>query len=326
MINSEVKIVEITPEVAANLLNKNYPRQRKIRQGHVNFLASAMKKGEFTGNTISLASTNGDDTAMLVNGQHTLMAIAQSGVTLSLPLATYRADSPGELDGIYATMDIGLTRNQSDALSAFGTAEKTGLTPTMLGQVVAAIRNHMAGYPKSGASRIKISPFEAHNLCMEWSPYAKKYEELMGNSSKVIRNRLKVYGVLGVLLPLLRYSTDTDTVEDFIRQTALDDGIRRGDPRKALHIHLITTIYRHSLDHRRRELGSPFALSVATAWAWNRFYAGEDLIEISPSVVKGSKRVNIDTTQYYIHPTQRPSVTMTMEAYKEVQGIKDNKS
>lgn len=76
----KTKLETITPEIATALLKQN-TRNRVKRDRHVDFLASEMVNGRWilTPDSIWIAPDG-----VLIDGQHRLMAIVQSGVTLSL--------------------------------------------------------------------------------------------------------------------------------------------------------------------------------------------------------------------------------------------------
>lgn len=98
--------VKITPDVAREMLRGN-TRNRPVRQSHVDFLASEMVNGRWvdTAETISRAT---DGT--IVDGQHRLLAVIQSGVTLDLWVAD---DVPIQAQDV---VDMGAQRSIADQL------------------------------------------------------------------------------------------------------------------------------------------------------------------------------------------------------------------
>jgi hypothetical protein len=103
------QVVEITPELAREWLEMN-TRNRPLKKFHVDQLSSAMKAGKWklNGDTICL---NGSS---LIDGQHRLAAIVQSGATVRSLVVT------GVDSDVFATKDIGRRRGGADVLSILG--------------------------------------------------------------------------------------------------------------------------------------------------------------------------------------------------------------
>lgn len=111
----KIKLETITPDAARRLL-KNNTRNRRVRQGHVDFLASEMANGRWktTSETIAISP---DGT--LVDGQHRLLAVSQSGATVDLWVAR---DVPMETQDFLDGAGVGGGRNISDQLHLDGVA------------------------------------------------------------------------------------------------------------------------------------------------------------------------------------------------------------
>jgi hypothetical protein len=115
------EIVAVSPEQASELLRTN-TRNRSVRRQYVRQLAQAMQRGEWTvnGEPIQVAK---DGT--LLNGQHRLHAVVESGQTVpmlvvrNVPLAAQR------------TMDTGARRNLSDVLALRGESHTTNLAAAL---------------------------------------------------------------------------------------------------------------------------------------------------------------------------------------------------
>ncbi len=105
-----INLTKVTPELAAAWLQKN-PRNRNLNDKLVRDYARQMSAGGWAANgeTIKIAS-NGD----LLDGQHRLSAIVQSGVTLELVVVT------GLPAATQNTMDTGRKRVVADVLAISG--------------------------------------------------------------------------------------------------------------------------------------------------------------------------------------------------------------
>jgi len=80
----KIQKITITPSYAHQMLRLN-TSNRPVRRGHVNFLASEMANARWqeTAETISVA-----EDGTVVDGQHRLLAIIESGVTLDMWVAS----------------------------------------------------------------------------------------------------------------------------------------------------------------------------------------------------------------------------------------------
>lgn len=100
--------LEITPELANQILEKSEIRNRVVCQNVVNRYAEDMKNGKWdTKNSATLAF---DKKGNLIDGQHRLHALIQAGVTLTF--ACFRDCS----DEAFKTIDIGRNRSLGDIL------------------------------------------------------------------------------------------------------------------------------------------------------------------------------------------------------------------
>lgn len=106
--DESAKIVDVTPDIAASLLERANFGNRKPKPVVVKKYAKLMANGDwrFSPETISISKTG-----RLLNGQHRMMAVVQSGVTCRFLFAT------GFDDEVFSVLDRGATRTKADALS-----------------------------------------------------------------------------------------------------------------------------------------------------------------------------------------------------------------
>lgn len=112
-----VEIVDLTPEDAAELLENN-THNRKLRPRTVNQYVNAMKAGDWIFNGDPIRVT---DKGRLLDGQHRLTAIVESGIVATTILIT------GLPDLAQITMDTGAKRTFADYLKLQGDKNVTGL-------------------------------------------------------------------------------------------------------------------------------------------------------------------------------------------------------
>jgi hypothetical protein len=115
------EIVTVTPAYAQELLCTNR-RNRSLRRHYVRQLAQAMARGEWAlnGEPLQVAS---DGT--LLNGQHRLHAVVESGETVSMLVVRNVAPEAQR------TMDSGARRNLSDVLKLHGLSHTTNLAAAL---------------------------------------------------------------------------------------------------------------------------------------------------------------------------------------------------
>lgn len=105
------KTLDITPEIASELLKKNL-NNRKLTERTVNFYVKQMIDGLWksnTGEAIKIAKSG-----RLLDGQHRLAAIAKSGVTVNLAIVEDLEEE------IFSVLDTGKKRNAGDILTISG--------------------------------------------------------------------------------------------------------------------------------------------------------------------------------------------------------------
>lgn len=101
----EVKREKITPRVASDYLARLHPKQRVIKKAHVATLVAAMSSGTFNAVTAPIVF---DEKGHLIDGQHRLLAIRESGFSQDLLVQR------GVPESLLPYMDLGKNRNMAD--------------------------------------------------------------------------------------------------------------------------------------------------------------------------------------------------------------------
>lgn len=101
------EVVEVTPEIARRLIETSNRDNRKIKPNVVKKYAKIMSNGhwKFSPETISISKSG-----RLLNGQHRMLAVIESGVTCRFLFAT------GFDDEVFSVLDRGAVRTRADAL------------------------------------------------------------------------------------------------------------------------------------------------------------------------------------------------------------------
>lgn len=102
----DVSVVDITPEIARNWLSRN-TGNRPLSPKHVAKLEKAIKAGDWkmTGDAVRFSKTG-----KLIDGQHRLHAILNSGITVTCVVMH------GLDDEVFDVLDSGKSRQKSDVL------------------------------------------------------------------------------------------------------------------------------------------------------------------------------------------------------------------
>jgi hypothetical protein len=120
-------IPKLGPPLATMLLELLSGHQRSVRQTAVDEYARAMKEGRWRWNGDSIRL---DDTRHVIDGQHRLLAVVQSGATIEhVPLIITEKANKNAIRSI----DQGRTRNLSDLRSSLGLGrhESTAISAMM---------------------------------------------------------------------------------------------------------------------------------------------------------------------------------------------------
>lgn len=161
----KTEVREISPEVASEMLKKNY-NNRKLTKSNVRFLSKQMKEGKwlFDGQPIRF-----DKFGRLLDGQHRLNAIVDSNTTQQFLIVS------GLSDKTFTVMDTGKNRSSGDALSIMGVSY-----PNSLASSIRLILKHKKGTHGTEGSDSKIS----NNKVVEFFNDNKSIE-LKGNYGQI---------------------------------------------------------------------------------------------------------------------------------------------
>lgn len=262
---------KITPAKAQLWLNSTYEYQRPVRQWWVNYLAREMKLGRFLPlSTIHFVFYGGK--SHLINGQHTLRAIIESGTTQTLLVARTSVKTDEELAQYYFRFDQSIKRTFSDAIGALHLSEIAHTSMDKLNKLSSAViwigMDFGAGKKKLGA-RIPVDDLVRETIT--WADDFAKLEDAMTPCSSEIRKAIIRRAVLSVAVVTFR--NKPSHALDFWRQVARDDGLKYGDPRKTLNKWLLT----NTVSGGGKEGMAPAMMSRGIERAWNAFYEGRTL-------------------------------------------------
>lgn len=265
----KTEVVAVTPAMARTMRDSmHFERQRPISARNVQRLDEEMQRGWFLAGTPIFLCELPDGRKVIVNGNHTLEAVSQSGVTVPLTVITKLVADIEEAARVYATFDIQKVRTWRDTLQATGFSQQV----PMADHVVAALGLIMEGFshdPHFISAQSRNARLELLPLYVE---AAAVIASALENGTIQATRLIKRAGVLSVALYTARYQPST--AHDFWRGAALDDGLRSNDPRKALLRYLI---------NNKATAATRTTLARAAALAWNAFFEGRTLEYVKPN-------------------------------------------
>lgn len=259
----------VQPEDALTLSIKyNYSEQRKLDDAKVRRYASFIKNKTFRARTsIDFCVINGEP--HLVNGQHTLRAIHQSKEPFEIAFNLHHVKTLKDIEEIYSTFDPGgsvRTLNQ-----VFGNIQnELGLTKkhetNALGVAVKYIHSGFnPGNPEDPSKEFDLLNHElVKNLMREWGGEARQFFSAI--SSGGVAAKVMLRGAI-VAVGLITYRYQPEKAEQFWREAAMDDGLKKKDPRKTFFnwCQQNTTAGKQQIQHR------------AAIACWNAFFEGKEL-------------------------------------------------
>ncbi len=265
--------ITVTPEVASKLLQHN-ETNRTIRPTWVNKYAKDMQEGRWVrnGETITLIERS-DGTKRLLNGQHRLQAVTQSGCTIDFDF--YIADPSEDEDLIFTTADGGAKRSFEDVvrgrLDDFGTL--ADIPPRLINDAVRTIMVADIQIPEGKAEYLLPSNERKMQIAVEHLDEVEWIAEIIRDYKKAMGHHLPI-GARAALLKAYRF--DANLAMTFTQR--LIDGalLTPGNPIHTLRAELI------------RGMAPGTKLSQIPYWyqmasrAWNHYVSGRTAFMLRP--------------------------------------------
>jgi hypothetical protein len=264
----QMPVVEITPAVAKRLLQGNI-NNRNLRKRKIETYATAMKAGQWrpTREPIEFA-----EDGTLLNGQHRLHAVIESGVTILNPVKL-GVDPREQL-----VMDTGMSRMASDVLAMNGYEDAT--------QLAAAAKILYLWRNAPGMTMLRAGSSRINNEIVE--EFVEQNASLT-DSVKLAKEATKSFkllpaSVMAALHYEIRGKHGQTKADEFFRQFAEGFNLQPGSPILALRNVLLksTTAYTKP----------PTELRMAwTIHAYNKWQSGATNVKI----IKHSKAMEFPT-------------------------------
>jgi hypothetical protein len=298
IVRSWTKWIEINPEIADCYLNRHrYEYQRRPDPAHIIRLVRAMKNGEFEPDNIILASVQGDPKRQyLIDGQHRMHAIIDSGVTLQFPVEERVYDTLESLQAAYYRIGNGRPKTAIEGLPVKEMMERWEVAEYEMKRISAAtlaIHQQFKGRATREDRAEERSPDLRFRLLEEWGPVAADYFAAISEAPTDMKSFMGMKGVLSVAMVTFRYSPDK--APSFWRKAAMNDRLEYGSPEHSL----VRIVTRQSETAKRirshREGGREWAVMARmVASCWNYHFDGRQFSKLvmpdagKPILIKGS--------------------------------------
>lgn len=265
--------LRITPALAERIEKEcRYDYERPLKKWRVDFLVAEIERGGFEqGRQISFALLGGK--LIRVNGQHRLKAVAEAGEAQTFMVEVKPVANEHELAALYATYD---SESRTLPETAGPLIKKGDLGKEEVATLLRAVQFIYTGFRKADEKQAATmrSHVMRNQVAALWYSYAERYfsltEQAPGNGKAALRRQ----SVAAVALYTLKFQPEK--AAEFWQGLAMDDGLRRTDPRKSL------------LEKLRSGDGARSVVFQmhAVAAAWNAFFAGRKLKELRVRVDK----------------------------------------
>lgn len=257
----------VTPELAHDwLIDRAYPRQRPLSPTHVRFLMDVMRRGEFQSGEVQFRRLDGK--LFLVDGQHRLTAIDRTRLAQPMRVYTMDVSSEEEIARDYVRLDRNKQRNLADSYTAFNLEGQLRLGRNDVTRLGAAVQVIGRDFSTHHGHEYQSRALEQRVAAMQgWASEARSWFASIQGAQVGLNMTLRQAAVMSVGLVTLRHVPDR--ARGFWREVALNEGLRAGQPARALVSFLLQT----------GRYGRPHEGTVerAVSKCWNAYYQGREL-------------------------------------------------
>lgn len=264
--------VSFTPAMAEHVVTHcRYERQRDETRSssHIATLAEQMTRGLWLPKTqIDFAKVG--SRVVLVNGHHRMRAQMLSGASVLWNIVIHECRDDDELRSLYWRFDTNLRkRSAANIMSGIGFAEQVGLRKEIATALWNAAPVIAAGmrFARYQQEQRQMLPDERLAICRDYVSEANFIGEAVQLAAlRTVRSKLIKVSQFAVAIVTLKHCPDK--AEEFWRGVCDDDGLPKGDPRKALLIDM----------QSRGPKGALLAAQMmAAARCWNAWHAGSPI-------------------------------------------------
>ncbi len=199
----ETGVVEITPELAKDILENRNHDNRPLKKAHVKMLSTALKNDEWmlNGETISFSKSG-----RLLDGQHRLTACINADKSFKTVIIKGIED-----EAAFGTIDTGKPRSVTDLMSL------QGLPKAPLYSAIA--KQHKAWIETEDDEKNKFTLASRHYTERSVALHGKKYDAVIVPAFEVAQKLGRKSAAIG-FAALLILETATDDGEEFFAELA----------------------------------------------------------------------------------------------------------
>lgn len=264
-------MVTIAPGIAEQVLNScNFEGQRKRKPGRVAKSLRRIESGAWDpeASTIVFARTP-DGRLHLIEGQHRMAAISESGIATSSYVRIRAADDMQGVRRMYAQYDEpDSSRNDSEMLDGLQVADSIGVTKRVASAAFRAmtlLRTDLEPQGPSAADEARSRDGRLEEIT-GWVDEIRQFARIFDTADPALKPYLLAQGTMAPSLYLLRHQPVK--AREFLFGLAKNDGLRRSDPRSRLISDFQT---------RGANKGSMRQGVARMSIAWNAFWRGRDV-------------------------------------------------
>lgn len=243
------RVLDLTPKAASAMLDKNI-KNRKLSNRNYATLVRAMTNGEWELNGEAIKV---DVDGFILDGQHRLHAVVESGVTIRTFIIEGLPSSTQD------TMDTGKSRGLSDVLSIRGEANHT---------TIASIVRRVFLYRRHGLRSATLSSYPTTvKETLRFFDNNEWIRDLASPSARIGRAAKLPASLTGLLMVAFSDIDKTDA-DDFFEKLSTGAGIASNSP---------ILVLRDTLRkfHDSKGATNQTHLAAITIKAWNKYRDGE---------------------------------------------------
>jgi len=204
----DIRYVDVSPVIAKALLDRN-TRNRKIRTGDIKEWSQEMEGGRWriTHQGIAIARDG-----VILDGQHRLESVVESGVTVRMPVAV------GLDPEVFSVIDTGRKRNSADAMSMVGEAsafQYAAITRLAMQYETGALNRSKGGHANKFHSDVLLA-------YREGKEDAIRMATKVGGNARIMGLPINKTAVGTAFLLIHQACNDDDLIHEFF------EGIRTG--------------------------------------------------------------------------------------------------
>ena len=257
-----------TPEVAREILEHRNPTNRKIGSVRVDAYARQIANGTWRAENPATISFDGDGN--LLDGQHRLAAIVQTGIATTVRTVT------GVPREAMSEIDTGRPRSASDVLAISGFKNTTTLAAAIKRMILwdkSPAENHKMAFANNSGSYICTNT--------EILAYAVDHPEFQDDTKLAARltdSSVRMNGArTSVLVSKMRSVSKVDADYFF-------DRLRNGGPDTPQQITILREYMLRDAASRARKKPNPMIQSAVTIKAWNAWMRGDEIKQLKFAV------------------------------------------